>query len=594
MRPPSSPFTYRTRRNLAMSGGAQARPRNALEEAAAQPRRTRESMAPGTGRLGPTDQRGGEWQAQGRGAGYASRTGESRGVGAGQGAWTMQGEARRRAIPPSVQVQDDGRSVGQPQMRGHSGFQMASQLARQQATPTRIMAGSPFAPRFDWEAQVQQPEVQLQRPGRTAGAGLQTGTTGQALRGGDIDPGPMQRAEVGTTARGQTQAPDQPDQPDQADQPEEPPTEEERQAAEQFEQERQAAADWFRRVTGTSIEEWSEATGMSAEDLYGLLMSGYVGNMDYVDGSLQITPNYARLWWEAMRGEGPINMDSSFIDNLPDEVRGMGLEEFSQWINQNVRGNKTYEDMIDEINRALGFQDQGDFLGMRWTGGVDTWKPVQTLPNSLWALGRDRYRQGVDIANRAGADYAGGHETGGAGGLSPLEKAIQDEMAWLRENLPQLDPAATENYIRAQQREADIRNAQAMRAAMAGAARTGLAPGVSLGQQQQAMQQAGVEAANIRYRQQLQAEMQNFQAQMRMYDQSIQSLRQIAQAAQSEREAELALRQARELTNLRNRAQMELMQKQFELDNTFGLQTGLDLIGDIGGAAVRGITGGLF
>lgn len=139
-----------------------------------------------------------------------------------------------------------------------------------------------------------------------------------------------------------------------------------------------------------------------------------------------------------------------------------------------------------------------------------------------------------------------------------------------------------------------MRQAQAYQAALASGSRTGVTPGQMQGQGQQLMQQAGVDAANIRAQREAQAEQQNFQAQLMKYQESIKALHLLAQSAQTEEQAARAFQRATALQSQMAQIQTQAREHQYEMSRRNML--GDFLMGtasNVGGGILGAYTGGL-
>lgn len=515
-------------------------------------------QAPGTGDTGA-------WRSYGPGV---SRTGQRGFLSAGAGAWSRQGRRADGPPPEGIRARPPmgpGRT-GLGATPTHSGFANAQRLAQAAATGRQAPGG--FTPRFDWE------EVLAQRQGAThQKGGLQTATSGAGLsQGGSIDPGetradqrPTERdggPAVASSSAGLSGG------------------EGEGEAGEDTRSLDQWNDDWVGDPENAAlIEEWGQAFPGRDRDISLQALAAHYG--------LRV-PDYINL----ALGRGV--SEEGALQVLHDQWASHGVPPGREGLNELARRSGLSVDQVLAIYMSGGVlvgpandgnwyagqyaaHDEDGDLGMGSAMSVDSYlnTHVQTLHEAREAVAREE----------------GFHDYGEGRSNDPFAEFF-DRLA--AQEVPQFDEGAVEDLIRAQQREADLRNAQAMRAAMATGGRANVAPEAALGQGQELMQQAGVNAANIRAQQQMQAEIQNFQAQIRHYQNQIDGFRMAAQHSSNAELQAQAAAQAQRLARIQGQIQQQLMQRQWQLQNTFGLQTGLDLFGDLGGALLGGALSGAF
>lgn len=564
-----SPLRYDTQRSVTMSRSLR-RPDLSIAPSASLQRR--QPQRPGTtapslgGRVGrqgvPTlggpqgNVRTGGWRHgggadvdpryadQNRGA-VTQRFGEGAGWG---GAWRRIGGAEQRMERPSPYAAARPASQGMttpdsPGGRLGSSFAgsqaLAAQRRRMSVDPSLLQqqqAVTLAMPNLQMEASLPEQEA-VRREGDQVG----TRTTGRGMQGETWTPpteeelDAMEAAETATTARGQ--------------QGEDPPSEE---GAEEEPDPRDDPAN-IARLGGREGEGWED------------ILRRRLGGDDFgeIEKAMGLPPgmllDLTKDGWYIYR-----HRENGHIYAIPRQ------QMVNRW---NSDGGRILRYQNPDFDDPYSFLDRDiDQYGHIEQDGFDSQGIHEYFGSPSWNV-RVRERQ-----REAGQD-------------PDAYDANQDWDAWLERLLgaepPTADPAFVEDRIRARQREQQLADARNLRAMNSAGARAGVSPGQAMAANSDMMHRSGIQADMIRSEEQLQQDIRNFQAQMAQYQGQINMLTQAAQSAQDERMQARMMEHARQMQQLQAQAQRRLMDKQFELSQSFGpkdaVMAGGSLLGGVMG-----------
>lgn len=138
--------------------------------------------------------------------------------------------------------------------------------------------------------------------------------------------------------------------------------------------------------------------------------------------------------------------------------------------------------------------------------------------------------------------------------------------------VPQMDRSALEASIRAADQQQALESSRQLQAMAEAGARAGVDAGQAAGMQGEIQHQGAVERATRGANMRLQADVQNFQAQVQAYAQRHQAALQAAQHAQNDKEREFAYAVAKDMLARQTAAQKELEQTQWELSKKMSWQ----------------------